>query len=366
MVQRARRFTAKVVFLAVGVAAAAGVTFAQQDPVATMFRSDLKREQSLALSFLPVELPAAGGAPSLNVYLSAGDLERAFDDAAFRPTAAIVPTNTGLVITAASPSTQRVLISRVSKQARVLADLQDQIALRKKQATGDVVLQVGLDAFLAELPRAGSATEGRAAFPRRVCLIATDFPAGGAVDRRDLFAQDRVRKGVAGCLAALDAAGATSVAMPLLGAASAKSQSNDPVFEGQRLLKECRHLNAVAGIALGIHDFAPNRHAIREIGVVQWDQEITHMFSGSRLGQTAYRVFAEQIKTAMNKGIAGQKTTASDVDGACTALNPAAAISIDSPSKKSFKGLRDVACGSHRTTFSFEHRTPEHLVYGRR
>jgi len=286
-----------------------------------MFAADQQRDKSLASSFATVDLPAAGaGGGQLRVLLSAGDLERAFDDAAFRPAAAIVPTNTGLVITAASPSTQRVLISRVSKQPQVLADLQEQIALRKKQAAaGDVVLQIGLDSFVAELARAGRPAEGRAAFPQRVCLIATDFPAGGAVDRRDLFAQDRVRKGVAGCLAALDAAGATSVAMPLLGAASAKSQSNDPVFEGQRLLKECRHLNAVAGIALGIHDFAPGRHAMREIGIVQWDQEINGMFNGSRLGQAAYRAFAEQIKTALNKGMAGAKTTASDIDGNCAA-----------------------------------------------
>jgi hypothetical protein len=320
MVDRARRIAAKIVVLAVGVTAAAGVTFAQQDPVATMFRSDLKREQSLSLSFLPIELPASSAAAALNVYLSAGDLERAFDDATFRPAAAIVPTNTGLLITAATPSTQRVLISRVSKQTAVLADLQDQIALRKKLPSADgVVLQIGIDTFVAELPRSGRAKDDKAAFPERVCLIATDFPAGGAVDHRDLFAQDRVRKGVAGCLAALDKAGVTSVTMPLLGAASAKSQSNDPVFEGQRQLKECRALNAIAGIALGIHDFAPNRHAIREIGIVQWDQEITDMFSGSRLGQTAYRTFAEQTKAAMNKGMAGEKTTANDIGGACTA-----------------------------------------------
>ena len=307
-----------MVAILAGMAAAAAVTSAQQDPVVTMFRADLKREQSLAQSFLPIELPAAGAAAPLNVYLSAGDLERAFDNAAFRPAAAIVPTNTGLLITAASPSTQRVLISRVSRQPRVMTDLQEQIALRKKQAGGADVLQIGVDTFVAELPRGGAA-DARSAFPQRVCLIATDFPTGGAVDRRELFAQDRVRKGVAGCLAALDAAGAASVSMPLLGAASAKSQSNDPVFEGQRLLKECRHLNAVAGIALGIHDFASSRRAVREIGIVQWDQEISGMFGGSRLGQTAYRAFAEQVKSALNKGMAGQKFTASDIDGNCTA-----------------------------------------------
>jgi hypothetical protein len=30
-------------------------------------------------------------------------------------------------------------------------------------------------------------------------------------------------------------------------------------------------------------------------------------------------VFAEQIRQAVNKGIAGQKTTASDLDGNCAA-----------------------------------------------
>jgi hypothetical protein len=275
-----------------------------------MFRDDLKREQALALSFLPIELPASTSAAPLHVYLSAGDLERAFDNAGFRPSAAIVPTNTNLVVTAASPSTQRVLIERVQRQPKVMADLHDQIASRKKQVPsgGDgVVLQIGVDAFAAQLPRNGSATGGEGAFPKWVCLIATDFPTGGAVDRRELFLQDRVRKGVAGCLAALDAAGAGSVMMPLLGAASAKTQSKDPVYEGQRLLKECRHLNAAAGIALGIHDFAPSRRTLREIGIVQWSQEINEMFRGGRLAQAAYRVYAEQIKQAVNRALPAKR-----------------------------------------------------------
>ena len=320
MVQSLRRSRAAAFLAAVALAATFAVASAQEGPVATMFRDDLKREQALALSFLPIELPAAGSAPPLHVYLSAGDLERAFDSAGFRPAAAIVPTNTQLVVTAASPSTQRVLIERVQRQPQVMADLQAQIAERRKQAPaagGDGgVLQIGVDSFAAQLPRSGSGGQG--AFPKWVCLIATDFPTGGAVDRRDLFVQERVRKGVAGCLAALDAAGAGSVMMPLLGAASAKTQSRDPIYEGQRLLKECRHLNAAAGIALGIHDFAPARKTLREIGVVQWNKEINEMFRGSRLAQSAYRVYAEQIRQAVNRGIAGEPTTASHVDGNCS------------------------------------------------
>ena len=184
-------------------------------------------------------------------------------------------------------------------------------------------LQIGVDSFVAQLPKGGSA-DVKGAFPRHVCLIATDFPTGGAVDRRELFAQDRVRKGVAGCLAGLDAAGVGSVVMPLLGAASTQTQSHDPVYEGQRLLQECRHLNAVAGIALGIHDFVPGRRTVREIGIVQWDREIADMFGGSAAAQDAYRVYAEQIKRAVTKGLAGEKTTSADVNGNCAATLDAA------------------------------------------
>lgn len=289
-----------------------------------MFRDDLKREEALALSFLPVELPAAGAASSLRIYLSAGDLERAFDRPQYRPDAAIIPTNTDLVITAAAPTTQRVLTARVSKHAPVMADLQDQIAARRKQPLSpgsEGVLQIGVDAFVAQLPRGGGA---KGPFPRLVCFVATDFATGGAIDRRELFSQDRVRRGIADCLTGLDQAGAVSVLMPLLGSASAKTQSKDPVFEGQRRLQECRQLNAAAGIALGIHDFASKRRTVHEIGIVQWDREIADMFRGGRIAQSAYRVYAEQIKLAVNKGLAGDKTSAADLDGNCAATFNAA------------------------------------------
>ena len=308
------------VLVSLAIAGTLTGTFAQEGPVANMFRADLKREKALSLSFQPIELPAVGAGAPLHVFLSAGDLERAFDTAEYRPAAAIIPTNTGLVITAASPSTQRVLTQRLERQPQLMADLLDQIAERRKQAaaTDGTVLQIGVDSFVAQLPRQGTAST-RNPLPRAVCLIATGFPTGGAVDRRELFAQDRLRKGVAGCLSALDAAGATTVMMPLLGAASAQMQSNDPIYEGQRLLKECRHLNSAAGIALGIRDFAPNRRALREIGIVQWNKEISDMFRGGRLAQSAYRLYAEQIKQAVNKGIAGQHTLSADIDGNCAA-----------------------------------------------
>ena len=166
-------------------------------------------------------------------------------------------------------------------------------------------MTIGVDTFLAELPR--NAKQSAGAFPRVVCMIATDFAKGGAIDRREFFTQDRVRKGIAACLTALDAAGVQSVVMPLMGAASSATQSKDTQYEGQRLLKECRLLNSVAGIALGFHDYAANRRNIREIGLVQWEQEITDMFSvpaGSRAAesaQRAYLTYADQVQAGIEQ-----------------------------------------------------------------
>ena len=331
MVQGTRHSRAYALLIGALFSIPAGGAMAQQAPVAAMFGDDQKRGEAIALSFATSELASAKAAasPAL-VYLTGGDLERAFDNPQFRPDAAIVPTNTELLVTAPSPATQRVLIDRVRKQPAVMRDLEEQIAIRRKQAprAGDQarLLDVGVDAFVARLPRSASDRPANGAFPKVVCLVATDFAKGGAIDRRELFAQDRVRKGIAACLTALDESGAQSVVMPLMGAASSGTQAKDPVFEGQRVLKECRFLNSVAGIALGIHDFAPARRSIREIGIIQWDQEIEEMFSlpkGTRLAQTAqnaYRTYADQVKLAMRKGLAGEKTTASDIDGGCAAI----------------------------------------------
>ena len=116
-----------------------------------------------------------------------------------------------------------------------MRDLAEQIAARRKQSptTADGVMSIGVDSFVALLPRPGRAAAS-GAFPKTVCLVATDFAKGGAIDRRELFAQDRVRKGIAGCLTALDAAGAQSLVLPLMGAASSGTQSKDAAFEGQR------------------------------------------------------------------------------------------------------------------------------------
>jgi len=330
MLQATGRARVLTLFVALMAALPAAVAIAQQGPVAAMYDSDQKRDASRASSFQFVDLPAAKAAQfPVRVYLSAGDLERAFDRAEFRPDAAIVPTNTDLLITAPQPGTQRVLISRVQKQPEVLRDLEDQVAIRRKQPAAPSpgesgLLRIGLDAFVVQLPRAAASGTGN--FPKAACLIATDFAKGTAIDRRELYAQDRMRKGVAACLEALDAAGARSLVLPLMGAASSETQTNDAMFEGQRVLMECRLINSTAGIALGIHDFAASRRSLREIGIVQWDRELDVMFkvpSGSRAAasaQAAYGSYAEQVKEAFRRGLAGEKTTASDVKGSCNAI----------------------------------------------
>jgi len=324
MAQRNRNTRTFILLIAGVISLPFGQALAQQGPVAFMFGDDQKRGEEIALSFATTEMaPTATAAFPSKIYLTGGDLERAFDTPRFRADAAIVPTNTDLDITASSPATQRVLIDRVRKQSAVMRDLQEQIAAHRKQSPA--ALNIGLDSFVVQLPRQGS-KQASGAFPKMVCLIPTDFAKGGAIDRRELFAQDRVRKGITACLSALDAAGAKSLVLPLMGAASSGTVTKDAAFEGQRVLKECRLLNSVAGIALGIHDFAPSRRSIREIGIIQYDQELDEMFSlprGTRLAQTAqnaYRVYADQVKLALNKGLAGEKTTSSDVDGSCTAI----------------------------------------------
>ena len=110
------------------LAALAAATVAQQGSVAAMYNNEQQRDPSLAASFTTTELPATSASAPLRVYLSAGDLERAFDRSEFRPDATIIPTNTDLQMTASDPATQRVLIARVQQQPDAMRDLESQAA----------------------------------------------------------------------------------------------------------------------------------------------------------------------------------------------------------------------------------------------
>lgn len=317
--------------IALGIVIAGAGAPAQNSPVAAMFASDQKRNAGFGASFVGLDLPRTATArASARVYLSAGDLARAFDDPAFRPDAAIVPTNTDLLLTAPEPGTQAVLVSRVQKHPAILRDLEAQLSARRTSlapAGGPpAALQIGTDSVVVRLPRGASAQREGMAFPTSACLIATDFAKGNALDQRELFSQARFRKGIAACLGGLDAAGATSVVLPLMGAASSEPQQRDAFDEGQRVLKECRLINATAGIALGIHDYAGSRRGLREIGIVQWDEEIRGMFTALGEGQqaqnirAAYANYAAQVSQTFRRGLAGTPTAASDMQGRCSGV----------------------------------------------
>src|SRR5262245_10241252 len=119
-----RQIRRRSVLTAMLLCSLAGVAAAQTGPVAKMYASDQKRAASRAQSVLIVALPAKTGVPPAQVYLSAGDLERAFDSPEFRPDAVIIPTNTELDLASSDPATQRVLVSRVQKQTEVMRDLE--------------------------------------------------------------------------------------------------------------------------------------------------------------------------------------------------------------------------------------------------
>ena len=73
-----------------------------------------------------------------------------------------------------------------------MRDLQDQIAARRDNhaaaSAEPGLLDIGADTFVAQLPRPAVKQAADGHFPESVCLIATDFPKGGAIDRRELFA----------------------------------------------------------------------------------------------------------------------------------------------------------------------------------
>src|SRR4051812_17303876 len=155
-----------------------------QTPVAAMYADDQVRGKTVALGFFTASIAATSSAPApAGVYITQGDLQRVFDDSRFRVDGAIVPTNTELQLTAPAPATQRVLIDRVQKQPALMQALQEQAAARRGRGAA---LDIGVDTFSATLPTAaGSQPTG--AIPSRLCLIATDFADGGAIDRRELF-----------------------------------------------------------------------------------------------------------------------------------------------------------------------------------
>ena len=109
----------------------------QDGPVAAMFAADQRRHEALAPSFLVAPLPqGVAGAPAGRVFLSAGDLARAFDDPAFRPDAAIVPTITELLTDAAEPAPRQLLLKIAQDLWRLRHPLDEHALGRRLRRVG--------------------------------------------------------------------------------------------------------------------------------------------------------------------------------------------------------------------------------------
>jgi hypothetical protein len=307
---------------------ASWTALAEDRPVASWF-TDQQSASQFTRSFYKVQLPATPAGPQeLSVFLTVGDIAVAFDRARFRPDGAIVPTNMNLDLYASFPATQAILIQRVSADPPTLHNLQTQVDAERKRhgsdlAAGSGVLSLATGTFTASLKRVPLTNNARSQpFPTTVCLIATDYPTGGSISRRDLFTQGQVRIGVKDCLLSLDKSGAHSVMMPLIGAASIATQGEALSDPKERLLLRCRLVNAISGIALGISDFAPTRHAVEEIGIVQWDKDLLRLFSAPNRPVTPkieealahdYQDYSQGVIETLRRGLGGKLTTGDDL-----------------------------------------------------
>ena len=160
----------KIALLTIGAVGSilAGVVVAQQKPVAAMFGDDQKRGETIALSFATAEIarPRRPDSPCISISPQVTSCARS-TGLIFDPTRRSCRPIPICCTTGAWPATQRVLMERVRKQSTVMRDLEEQIAARKKQspATSDGLLSIGVDTFVALLPRPGRA-QASGAFPK--------------------------------------------------------------------------------------------------------------------------------------------------------------------------------------------------------
>jgi hypothetical protein len=300
--------------------------FAQDPPVKRMF-AEGQGATTFDRSFFDEYLPERPSTPPLGIYLIVGDIALAFDTPRFRVDGAIMPTNMNLDIQAPFPTTQATLIKRVKSYPAVFRDLLEQIDLERKRhdpgaSRETAVLPMATGTFTAQLKRPPlNATAHEQPFPTAVCFIATDYPYGGSFANRDLFTQSKVRLGIRDCLAALDKAGVSSVAMPLIGSASVATPTKSLLDPKQRQLLRCRLINSISGIALGIGDFALTRHSITEIGIVQWGDDIQRLFQPPKVStdpvlqnrlKDEYVGYAQGATATLTRGLRGTLTTGED------------------------------------------------------
>jgi hypothetical protein len=308
---------------------------AAEKPLGTMFR-ETQAESKFDRSFFSHEVPRSeSSTSSWMVYLFAGDLAKTFDLPKYRVDAAIMPSNTRMQLNAIFPFTQKILLDRVRRHKNEFENLENQV---RKIPETDLPMILGTDTFTARL-RFQPNSPASLPFPSAVCFIATDNPEGGSIEQRDFFYQRRVRDSVSKCLKSLNALGAKSVAMPLIGAASTGTRDQDLPTARVRALLRCRLINSISGIALGISQFMPERRSIEEIGVIQWDKDIERLFrppTNSSKEDVAtlkeeYAKYAQNSVETMKRALAGQVTTAEQLkDRDCETILGTKSAALDS------------------------------------
>jgi hypothetical protein len=263
-------------------------------------------DQSAKSSFDPIFAEQRRGVSGPRVYVTVGDLDHTIATGKYRPDAVVVPTNTSGELEAGFPITQQVFVNRVRSNPVALSALRHAIQTAQHKAGSYEFLQLGTGSLTVEMPAAASV-------PRLVCLLATDNRGGGSIDQRDFFYQDRISAGVGGCLRGLEASGARSVALPLVG--SAMFATADGALNGsERALVKCRMLNSASGIARALGAL-PNTTRLQDISIVIWRHDLERLFgnSASDPRRADFAQFAQQVRATVARGLAGRVTTAGEV-----------------------------------------------------
>jgi hypothetical protein len=265
-------------------------------------------DRSADTSFAPIFDEQSRGKAGIRVFLVVGDLDQTIGIDTYRPDAVIVPTNTSAELQAGFPITQRVYVQRVRNSALASKTLEQVIEEARRKAGTYAFLPLGVGSVTATLPQPRNAI-----VPRSVCLLATDNRGGGSINQRDFFYQGRLARGVGDCLRALEATGARSIAMPLVG--SALFATSDGSLDGdERGLVKCRMLNSVSGIAQALGGLPPTSK-LRDVAIILWQHDMDRLFGTSRKDRrrSDFGSFAAQIKASLARGLARRPTTAKQV-----------------------------------------------------
>ena len=257
------------------------------------------QEQSIYSEIFDARTIFSANGREIRLYIMDGDLNRTFDHAEFRPSAAVLPTNTRVNIEDPFPVTQRLLLrSRLTEAEMRVID--EKISLGTK-------LDLGRDSLVVTLPD-DSGDIGT--LPRKLCLIATDLPGGGVINDKDFYFQKPLGEGLASCFEGIDRLNATSVVTPLVGSALFAVKPGTPLTRDQRRLKICRLLNSLGGIVIGLARSATDSKSIQEVGIIFYTKELNDLFQlnlsePNVLDKERFLSFAAQTRSHTDVALTG-------------------------------------------------------------